>query len=57
MAQKVSNDNAKKFQYVKDEVVACSGQSAPNDHPLVYLRIEDKKVVCPYCSSVYRMRK
>ncbi|MDB5375747.1 MAG: hypothetical protein JWR00_193, partial [Rubritepida sp.] len=26
-------------------------------HPLVYLRIEDTQVTCPYCSKTYRLKE
>ena len=53
MVQKVSNDDAKKFQYVNNEIVACIGQSPTADHPLVYIKMDDNKAVCPYCNTIY----
>jgi len=31
----------------------CDGGGGALGHPLVYLRIEDKQVTCPYCSRTY----
>lgn len=39
--------------HVNDRVVACDGGDEPLGHPRVFLRIEDKQVVCPYCSRLY----
>jgi len=34
----------------------CTGASPPNDHPHVYLDMgEDDHIVCPYCSTLYRL--
>lgn len=38
----------------KDSVV-CTGESPPEDHPHVTLRIgRNGSVTCPYCGTVYR---
>ena len=41
--------------HVDDRTVACDGgpDGSPLGHPRVFLRIEDREVVCPYCSRVY----
>lgn len=36
-------------------VVACDGGKGPLGHPLVYLRIADQQVECPYCSRIFRL--
>jgi uncharacterized Zn-finger protein len=33
--------------------VGCDGGGGTLGHPLVYLRIEDRQVTCPYCSRTY----
>jgi uncharacterized Zn-finger protein len=33
--------------------VGCDGGGGALGHPLVYLRIEDRQVTCPYCSRTY----
>ena len=38
--------------HVDDRTVACDG-GPPLGHPRVFLHIEDREVVCPYCSRVY----
>jgi hypothetical protein len=33
----------------------CVGATSPHDHPHVFLDIgEDKEIICPYCSTLYR---
>ena len=33
----------------------CVGATPPYDHPHVFLDIgEDKEIICPYCSTLYR---
>ena len=34
-------------------VVGCDGGGGALGHPLVYLRIKEKQVTCPYCSRTY----
>ena len=36
--------------FVDQRVVGCDGGGGPLGHPLVYLKISDRDVVCPYCS-------
>lgn len=38
--------------------VSCQGNIAPNDHPLVYLKVSKSlnKVICPYCSKEFRLK-
>jgi uncharacterized Zn-finger protein len=38
---------------VEKRVVGCDGGGGALGHPLVYLRIEDRQVTCPYCSRTY----
>jgi uncharacterized Zn-finger protein len=42
---------------VEKRVVGCDGGGGALGHPLVYLRIEDQAVTCPYCSRTYRLRE
>jgi uncharacterized Zn-finger protein len=39
--------------HVDEPVVACDGGEGPLGHPRVFLRIEDKSVMCPYCSRLF----
>ncbi len=33
----------------------CCGANSPHDHPHVYLDLgDDREIVCPYCSTLYR---
>jgi uncharacterized Zn-finger protein len=38
---------------VHDRTVACDGGNGPLGHPRVFLYIEDRSAVCPYCSRLY----
>lgn len=38
---------------VTTRTVGCDGGGGALGHPLVYLRIEDQQVTCPYCSRTY----
>jgi uncharacterized Zn-finger protein len=38
---------------VQTRSVACDGGGGQLGHPQVWLRIEDRQVTCPYCSSTY----
>ena len=49
-------DTPKKF-WVKDKIVACDG-GEDFGHPLIYLNIaKSGKVVCPYCSKIFVLKK
>ena len=44
--------------HVDEPTVACDGgpnvaPGGPLGHPRVFLRIEDRSVMCPYCSILY----
>lgn len=39
--------------HVSDRVVACDGGGGPLGHPRVFLKIENREVVCPYCSRLF----
>ena len=39
--------------HVDERIVACDGGGDALGHPRVYLRIEDRQVLCPYCSRRY----
>ncbi|MGH7041985.1 MAG: zinc-finger domain-containing protein [Acetobacteraceae bacterium] len=38
---------------VNERTVACDGGGGVLGHPRVFLRIEDREVVCPYCSRLF----
>ncbi len=38
---------------VDDLTVACDGGGGALGHPRVFLRIEDRSVMCPYCSRLF----
>lgn len=46
---------------VESRSVSCDGGGAPNSgsggHPLIWMRIEDHEVTCPYCSRTYRLKE
>ena len=39
--------------HVDTRTVACDGGDGTLGHPRVYLYIEDRQVMCPYCSRLY----
>ncbi|HSU04985.1 MAG TPA: zinc-finger domain-containing protein [Acetobacteraceae bacterium] len=39
--------------HVDDPVVACDGGVGALGHPRVFLRIENREVMCPYCSRLF----
>ena len=39
--------------HVDDRIVSCDGGNGALGHPRVFLHIEDKQVLCPYCSRLY----
>ncbi len=38
---------------VNERTVACDGGDGALGHPRVFLRIEDRETMCPYCSRLY----
>ncbi len=42
---------------VESRKIGCDGGGGALGHPLVYLRIEDRQVTCPYCSKTYRLKE
>lgn len=34
----------------------CDGGGGSLGHPLVYLRMEEDQVTCPYCSRTFRLK-
>ena len=38
---------------VNDRTVPCDGGGGALGHPRVFLRIEARQVMCPYCSRLY----
>jgi uncharacterized Zn-finger protein len=39
--------------HVDERTVACDGGNGALGHPRVFLRIEARQVMCPYCSRLY----
>ena len=39
--------------HVNDRTVACDGGEGALGHPRVFLHIEEREVMCPYCSRLY----
>jgi uncharacterized Zn-finger protein len=48
-----TNANPTEIIHVDDRTVACDGGGGTLGHPRVYLFIEDREIVCPYCSRLY----
>jgi len=42
---------------VDDRTVACDGGAGALGHPRVFLRIQDRDVICPYCSRRYVLKE
>ena len=42
---------------VDDRTVACDGGDTALGHPRVFLYIEDRSVLCPYCSRLYVLKE
>lgn len=40
---------------VEQRAVSCDGGPGALGHPLIWMRIEDHQVTCPYCSRTYRL--
>lgn len=38
---------------VTSRTVGCDGGGGALGHPLIYMRIEQRQVTCPYCSRTY----
>lgn len=45
------------IEKTKSSSVVCMGKEYPFDHPKVYLEInlEDKEILCPYCSKKFML--
>lgn len=39
--------------YTKTRKIKCENEHGGIGHPLVYLAIKDKYIVCPYCSKKF----
>ena len=39
--------------HVNDRTIACDGGDGALGHPRVFLRIEHREVMCPYCSRLF----
>jgi uncharacterized Zn-finger protein len=44
---------ATEIVHVQSSTVSCDGGVGPLGHPLVYLRITNAQVTCPYCSKLF----
>lgn len=42
---------------VEDRTVACDGGDGALGHPRVFLYIEGRSVMCPYCSRLYVLKE
>jgi len=42
---------------VETRSVGCDGGGGALGHPLIYMRIEETQVTCPYCSRTYRLKE
>jgi uncharacterized Zn-finger protein len=42
---------------VDDRTAACDGGEGPLGHPRVFLYIDQRSVVCPYCSRLYVLKE
>jgi uncharacterized Zn-finger protein len=38
---------------VASRSVGCDGGGGALGHPMIWMRIEDRQVTCPYCSRTY----
>jgi uncharacterized Zn-finger protein len=43
--------------HVDERTVACDGGNGALGHPRVFLHIEDRQVMCPYCSRLYVLKE
>lgn len=51
------NDPGVPIVHVGTHEIMCIGALPPFDHPHVFLDLgADGEVICPYCSTLYRMR-
>jgi len=42
---------------VETRSVGCDGGGGALGHPLIYMRIEETQITCPYCSRTYRLKE
>ena len=42
---------------VDQTTVACDGGDGALGHPRVFLHIEERSVMCPYCSRLYVLKE
>ncbi len=40
---------------VQSRVIACDGGDGPLGHPRVWLQIDHERIVCPYCSRIFKL--
>lgn len=41
---------------VESRSVSCDGGKGALGHPMIWMRIEEHQVTCPYCSRTYRLK-
>ena len=49
----VSQTQDDQIVHVHTPTVSCDGGAGPAGHPLVYLRIVEQQITCPYCSKLF----
>ena len=42
---------------VETRSVGCDGGGGALGHPMIYMRIEETQVTCPYCARTYRLKE
>lgn len=45
------------ISYVNSYKVQCEGREGNMGHPRVYLEIKVSKIICPYCSRTFKLKK
>lgn len=54
---KIANDSGKDEILIDAREFECIGATPPFDHPHIFLDMgDDNQIVCPYCSTLYRLR-
>ncbi len=41
---------------VEATFVSCDGGGGASGHPKVFLKLEDRRVACPYCGKVFILK-
>ena len=56
-AAEVRNDRGLPKIRIYTDTIVCTGQSPPDDHPHVALRVgQDGRVICPYCGTLFEFQ-